>query len=1481
MLHVASKTGDPIDSQHVISCLELLVKRHSALRSVFDADTFQIKAVEHLQLCAVKTLPSIESEEKDLKPYVQQEISEEIDLSKQIFRMKLFCSPKLNKISVCMTFHHIAMDGTSLVVLANELLLAFSGNELPPEPLQSTHLALTEAEQVAKPQDDAKSLKIQKWKDLFDGATSCMSFQTEPCSANAIPSFHSSHDNFLAVPKDISEALDHLSRAHKVSPVVVLAAMFATALHQYSGRQDVIFGTGSANRKGTTSNVVGYLVKILPIRVNFSIISGIASLLKLVRKNWSMILGGGIDLSDLVPHVSCFTHKASVSHLSPLQVLFSFIDAKTGELQDNLQINGVGATCRMESPKPVHTHVDLWFEVNPNVTNKNGEVLFLWEARRCVLSTFDVTRIHNIMCQCIKSAACGHSLCMPFTPEPTVTRKEATSGEHSSESTLVPLTALESPESCSVAVGPAFELNLAAGFIQQFEKKASSISNSPAFRFQGNVITYGEAVLLMKKLAAVLVERGVLPGDHVALYLSRTPWVYLAILAVLKCGAAYVPIALQNSMERVRKILFLSEAKLLVSEQELVSSNVPDCPVPCVCVDDTNTTLKMLVLDPNIVPDLPFVPQQSFYIVFTSGTTGTPKGVVITHSNMNATLHNFQHLFSPVDTEVTFASANISFDGHVLDSLGPLLNGACLVVAGDITEIGLQTNNDVTYAFATPSAASIVDWPASMRAVSVGGEVFSKACYENTRCIEKVVNMYGPTEATVFATATLVERDCDLKAVGAEDAIANIGFAVPGVELIVLNDDKKPVRKHEPGILYIGGPTVSGVGYFRNTEKTSECFVPNPLDPSATVYCTGDYVRMQSNESLQFIGRQDDQVKLRGMRFQLSEVEKVISLHPHVCSVVALVKNKGTSAAQLIAFVTPESVLKDEVLQHASKSLPSYMVPSFVIPMEQFPLTKEGKVDKRALCNISLCLGNTSEVIVQTQDSSDVCSTREQRQQVKQLAEPTNIKPGVTSPECSEIASKLAGVFGQTLNIDRYPVDADFFMSGGHSLLSFQLVKHLNQQLHLGINLSHVLQNSTPLALAQCVMNEQVLKEHQLTIGTSTLSQSSEKSIASSQGSVLHSSEPSHSMLSQDSCGESVSQQQKDFNYLDPVPSIPLSHELLQRLLDCFQKDRSSIEMSSIRNLSEELSKETGFSIPLESVLQYESIQALQSSLKLKTVLAFVSKPHKTTIVLHPQTKNDELPVFYVHGGIIGWALPYLKIAQSLQRYGVAVQRSQSAPTTTFEEMAAFYVNEIQLVQARGPYTLVGVCYGALLVYEIVYQLLSAGENVNLAVLINNSPVIEKRPDLFNSVGQPLANTMLHPMQFYQSVLKLSFPELFVSCNTESVNLVSLVEKILTQYSWLPFTATELTSAYLSFYNSLKPVWHGYKPQALPESSMIHNVVLIRNTEHPFFSSHDYGLLQLVDPSKLSVLVPPHELGLLSEATTMRFVSSVIEQYCK
>ena len=1450
--------------------------------------------------------------------------------------------------------------------LTLELLYLLSGHSLPPSPPQLT-AALPPSRPTAsvKGTEDVDIHKIQRkervhqmWVALLGSAQKCTSFESSTTEG-----LSQSLSEWVAMKCDpsLTDAIQALSDRFHMSSTVVVVTMYMLALHcfleakpsdpklseiemkasELRKSSDLVIGCAFNNRRRGQKSMVGHMVSLLPLRVDFSKSpNDVASLLKQVHEGVCLILEGNVSLPDLVPLLPCLQSsrdassssssssgvcRDKLSSASPLQTVFSYLSLpQETHIPKAIHRPGDGAEvqCHLQLPRSCDAHVDLFLEVRPphswSGEGSESSYLFTWEYRVGSLSRTDISTLHNSVTNLLslgedltlgEEVALGVGLSITSTlhspdSELCLSKSDSEAAANSYEYTAQAMKNVSFQSNITSTSKPPIivpsshnDLSIVHGsisqqttqpecFIEKFFTKASAIPNQLAFKCGTQQLTYRETATMVDKLARVLLGRGVRAGDHIGLVMQRSHLLYIALLTALRCGAAYVPMSLHNPPERIMDMLALADSRLVLTDSETLQKKLSAYEGEYVCVDSELTSEQQSQYPATEgIPPL-WQGSQTAYIIFTSGTTGTPKGVAITNDSLSLTLENFQHLVSPHDTALTLAACTVAWDGHVLDSLGPLLNGACLLVSET-----LSISEGITHAFMSPSAASVVKFPKSLRSLIVGGEAFTRACYENAKSVPKLLTVYGPTEATVFVASEQV--------VGPDVSkyLSNLGKAVANVSLMVCDAEQRPLPLGVEGELCIGGPLVSKVGYYKNPEKTKAAFVPSPVSGCGTVYRTGDWARMLPDGRVEFLGRTDDQVKLRGMRFQLLEVENTLRRHPQVNMAAAVVRHLGTPSAQLLGFATPKSVDTDSLFSFARAHLPSYMVPSSITVLDEMPLKSEWKVDRVALINLGLPT---------TTDTTDTnINYRE-------------ISGTDTVPMVAETARRLAGIFGQVLNQPSYSPTADFFTHGGQSLLLLRLLQLVKTEVDCDIQLADLLQHPTPLALAKVIVSTaQQQTTHPLPQRGSSLTGNGLEEEEEKMTKSHVQRKPTQAAVARSLTSASAL---AGFDYLDPVPEVPLSERITESLTalgsDTLHGGGGEV---SLEALSRQIQAETGFVVPPAALEKYHDVEVLKVHIKLNSLLRYFKSAKDPVVKLRPPNQPNERPLIFVHAGIIGWALPYATLARSLKRYSIALQRTQESPTDSFEAMAAYYVKVIQSVQPEGAYTLIGVCYGAMLLYEIARQLTDAGATIELAVFINHSPAIENHPAIFSpSGGEPLPNTFVDPVVFFRMILRLPLrhvrrsevrekegrgeegggegggsergkeeveqmehhqQDLQEEAKREGLEVLvkSVVQDIKAspESCWIPFTTQELEDVYLGFFRRLRCAWFGYTPRP---GAAIEHAVLIRNPEHPLFHSHDYGLNGLLRGAGagLSIVTAPEKMGLLSEKQTFDFVRGAI-----
>ena len=567
-------------------------------------------------------------------------------------------------------------------------------------------------------------------------------------------------------------------------------------------------------------------------------------------------------------------------------------------------------------------------------------------------------------------------------------------------------------------------------------------------------LSYRELNRRANQLARALRKRGIRRGKFVALLLERSVEMAAVILGVIKAGGAYVPIEPSDPPARIDDLLRDSGARVLVTQQS--PTNVP--------AGFTGDVLELdsFVWEAEEDSDLPIAvrPDDLIYLIYTSGSTGKPKGVMVEHRNVVQLLFHEQpyYLFAPNETWGMFHS--YCFDVSVWEMFGAWLHGGKLVmIPSEVMRdpsrmLDLLRKEQVTQLCQTPSAFAALsaaemmraDHDLALRRIILAGEALApiqlkawKAKYPQTQ----LINMYGPTETTVYATYKEIgEREI-------AENISNIGRPLPTLRAYVLDTDQQLVPIGVKGELYLAGAGVTR-GYLHREELTKERFLPDPFVAGERMYRTGDQVRWLPNGELEYVGRLDEQVKIRGYRIELGEVESQLLTHPEVEDAVVLAR-KEEHTASLCAYVVKKGKWDVSVLRrHLMEKLPEYMIPSYWVQMERLPLTRNGKVDRRAL--------------------------PEPRKQ----AVTTNYEAPRT-----EMEERLVQIWQEVLQVERVGVTDDFFELGGHSLKAISLAARIYKAFQITIPLREIFRHSTIRKLSQWLKNTDITKHQPLEpIGT-------------------------------------------------------------------------------------------------------------------------------------------------------------------------------------------------------------------------------------------------------------------------------------------------------------------------------------------------------------------------------------------------------------
>ncbi|MEW2574963.1 amino acid adenylation domain-containing protein [Streptomyces syringium] len=582
-----------------------------------------------------------------------------------------------------------------------------------------------------------------------------------------------------------------------------------------------------------------------------------------------------------------------------------------------------------------------------------------------------------------------------------------------------------------------------------FADQAARTPNAPALIWGDQQLTYAELHEQSIRLARFLLERGIGRGACIGLCVERSPLMITALLAVLKAGAAYVPLDPDYPVQRLRYILADTEAELLLTQQHL-GTLFPDYSGEIIHLDKDRERIDRMPAAAGVG-----VPSDAAYVIHTSGSTGEPKGVLVTHRSLANHSFAVNKHFELAPGDRVLQCRSLSFDAAAEEIFPPLLHGAALVIGSDplrqtFRALTQQVIDSGTTFLSLPTAfwhSWILEEDcllrlaseSSLRTVIVAGEKADGAALLtwNKWLSRKVrwFNVYGPTEGTITSTVYQPRGDSE----GDGYSSVPIGHAIDNVHAYVLDDSMKPTPTGEIGELYIGGEGVA-VGYLNKPGLTAEKFLPDPFSGAhgQRMYRTGDLVRAEADSRIEFISRRDHQVKLRGYRIELGEIEFTLAGHPDVRTGVALVTEAGASDTTLLCCVVAQegSVVSAEVLTaYLRHRLPWYMIPAELHIIDEIPLTPNGKIDRNAL--LSICAYNDPGT-------------------------------GHLAPR-TPVEAVLVSIWEEVLGRPGISVDADFFQSGGHSLLAATLISRMRSRLGVSIPVRVLFQSPTVAGLAAAI----------------------------------------------------------------------------------------------------------------------------------------------------------------------------------------------------------------------------------------------------------------------------------------------------------------------------------------------------------------------------------------------------------------------------
>lgn len=959
----------------------------------------------------------------DFALFLQQDRLNDFNLKQApLSRLSIFIfSPQI--IKCVWTFHHAILDGRAFSVLLNEIFDYYEKFEQHEIVEKDQPVSFKNYLKWLNERDFSKDESY--WKNFLNG------FNTPTQLTFPVPGNNSSNvlniaSEEIKLQEQLSSQLRNFAIENGLSLNTLIHGMWAILLYHYSGESDVVFGSSWTCRYSSVDSakdIAGLLLNTLPMRITLDTHTTLIDLLKSIRKTH-------MEMRPFHHTPLKSVHKWSQVPLS--EQLF-----KTLVVFENFSLNSL-----------LQEQGGRWKNREFQYLGKTSFPLTLagYDSKEIILrleyykSSFEQSTIEFILghIQTLLSNFITYPQTAPTAiPYLTDAEKELilktwnkTDSEYPRDSTLHEL----------------------------FEKQTAQSPSLTALVFEGKVLSYRELDEKANQIANYLVSAGVKRGTMIGLCVERSFEMVIATIGILKAGAAYVPIDANYPQDRLQFMIKDTQIPILFAHEKLV----PQLPAGLTTIVTIDQHSEIWQKPSKELVKVEGSPEDLAYVMYTSGSTGIPKGIEILHRNIVRLVKNTN--FVNLDSnEVFLQYAPISFDAATLEIWGPLLNGGKLVICapGQITPDHLGKiikENGVTTLWLTAGlfhniVANNISCLSSLRQLLAGGDVLAPEAVKKVLDTYPgiiVINGYGPTENTTFTTCNQIKSSLEF------GATVPIGKAIANTKVYIVDQQLNPVPVGVAGELCTSGDGV-GRGYLNRPELTTKAFIENPflLEKAEKMYRTGDLVRYLPDGKVDFIGRIDGQVKIRGYRIELGEIESHLLKHESVKQVICTVLTDTTGDKKLAAFFIARTPLENHgniLRDYLKDRLPAFMVPQFFVKLDEFPVTSNGKFDRKAL---------------KLPDDINASNRK-------------NFIDAVTESE-----KNMISIWKKVLGLNRISMNDNFFEIGGHSLLAVNLFAKIKDTFECDLPLATIFSAPTPHQLLNIVQPEKLhKKDPQEIVGT-------------------------------------------------------------------------------------------------------------------------------------------------------------------------------------------------------------------------------------------------------------------------------------------------------------------------------------------------------------------------------------------------------------
>jgi amino acid adenylation domain-containing protein len=987
-----------------------IARRHEILRTTFplvEGGPVQVVApASHVPVRIVDLRAQYRSErDQEARRLITEESLRPFDLARgPLLRTTLLRLSEMEQL-LLVTMHHIVSDGWSLGVFFRELAVlyqAYVAGQASPLPELSIQYADFATWQRERLQGGALDGLLSYWKQCLAGAPALLELPSDR-PRPPVQSFRGSMQPFV-LPDALSGALRALAQREGVTLFMAALASFEVLLHRYTGREDLIVGSPIANRgRRELEELIGFFVNTLVLRTDLGGNPSFREVLRRVREaTVAAYSHQDLPFERLVEELQ---PERNLSHNPLFQVMFVLQNAPSA-LPGPVGVPEAPAD--VPPVPPEHSGVVAKFDLTLSMSETPHGLLGLFEYNTDLFDTATIAR----MARHFQVLLAG-----------LVRNPEARLSD-------LPLLTEEERHELLVQWNDTEEHYPRDRCIHElFEAQVARTPDAIAVTFQGEQITYDRLNRQANQLAHHLRTLGVVPDMPVGLCAERSLEIVIGLLGILKAGAAYMPLDPQYPAERLAFMLADADVSVLLT-QAPVRDRLSEPRARVVCLD---TEQKQWAGASEQNPDAGVTASGLAYVIYTSGSTGRPKGVLLEHRGLCNVIQAQIRTWDVRPECRVLQFASLSFDASISETFMALASGArlCLAPSEALLPgpplIRLLRNEGITTLTVSPSvlAALPVEPLPRLSTIVLAGEACPAEVVRRWAAGRRLFNAYGPTEATIWATGAECSNGT---------APPPIGRPIPNMQAYVLDRHLAPVPMGVPGELHLGGVGLAR-GYLNQPRLTAEKFIANPFHgaPSARLYKTGDLVRYRPDGNLEFVGRIDDQVKMRGFRIELAEIEAVLTQHPAVQEAAVVVREDPPGDKRLVAYVAPvpgRTYSTGDLRKALRAKLPDYMMPAVFIPLAALPRTVNGKLDRRALPALD--------------------------------GRPPEDGP---APRTA-LERSIAAAWQEVLQVERVGLHDNFFDLGGHSLLVVRLHDRLRESLRRDLPLTELFRYPTVSSLA-------------------------------------------------------------------------------------------------------------------------------------------------------------------------------------------------------------------------------------------------------------------------------------------------------------------------------------------------------------------------------------------------------------------------------